>query len=206
MHSFLHCSNLFSVFDFTFALSNYTISYKLIKNVGFWDTCADAIGEDFHTCQKVYWKTNGEMKTVPIYVPFNQVNISTGNGYVEDVIARFWQAERHAQGCADLAWSIKMILNSKFRLMNLVIFFQVLETFALAGILPWIFISLMLQQHILYQGVPKPTELMDPLVLTILFNILTVVSTLAYFLFEVFKRRANKIIYHKENESILRVI
>lgn len=92
MHSFLHCSNLFSVFDFTFALSNYTISYKLIKSVGFWDTCADAIGEDFHTCQKVYWKTNGDMKTVPIYVPFNQVNISTGGGYIEDVIARFWQA------------------------------------------------------------------------------------------------------------------
>lgn len=90
--------------------------------------------------------------------------------------------------------------------MNLVIFFQVLETFALAGIIPWIFISLMLQQHILYQGVPKPTELMDPLVLTILFNILTVTSTLSYFLYEIFKRRANKIIYHKENESILRII
>lgn len=101
---------------------------------------------------------------------------------------------------------MKQFLNSKFRLMNLVIFFQVLETFALAGIIPWIFISLMLQQHILYQGVPKPTELMDPLVLTILFNILTVTSTLAYFLYEIFKRRANKIIYHKENESILRVI
>jgi hypothetical protein len=78
MHSYLHCSNLFSFFSFTFALSNYTVSYKLIKSVGFWDTCADAIGEDFHTCQKIYWKTNGEARTIPIYVPFNQVNIATG--------------------------------------------------------------------------------------------------------------------------------
>ncbi len=77
MHAFSHCTNLYSIFDFTFALSNYTISYNLIKSVGFWDTCADAIGEYFHTCQKIFWKTNGEAKTIPIYVPFNQVNVST---------------------------------------------------------------------------------------------------------------------------------
>jgi hypothetical protein len=44
MHSFAHCSNLFSVFNITFSLSNYTLSYDLIKKIGFWDTCADAIG------------------------------------------------------------------------------------------------------------------------------------------------------------------
>lgn len=104
MHSFAHCSNLFSIFDLTFPLSNYTLSYKLIKKIGFWDTCPDAIGQDFHTTQKAYWKTGGEIKTIPIYTPFNQVNISTGNGYIEDVLARFWQAERHAQGVADVAW------------------------------------------------------------------------------------------------------
>lgn len=57
MHSYLQCTNLFSVFDITFPISNYTLSYKLIKRVGFWDTCADAIGEDFHMAQKVFWKT-----------------------------------------------------------------------------------------------------------------------------------------------------
>lgn len=44
LHSFAHVSNLFSFFDLTFPLSNYTISYKLIKKIGFWDTCPDAIG------------------------------------------------------------------------------------------------------------------------------------------------------------------
>lgn len=57
MHSYLQCTNLFSVFDITFPISNYTLSYKLIKRVGFWDTCTDAIGEDFHMAQKVFWKT-----------------------------------------------------------------------------------------------------------------------------------------------------
>ena len=104
MHSFAHCGNLYSFFNLTFPFLNYTLSYNLIKSIGFWDTCADAIGEDFHTTQKAYWKTEGDIETIPIYAPFNQVNLSTGNGWVEDVLARFWQAERHAQGIADLAW------------------------------------------------------------------------------------------------------
>jgi hypothetical protein len=53
--------------------------------MGFWDTCPDAIGEDFHTTQKAFWKTKGELVSIPIYVPFNQVNVQTGNGYWSDV-------------------------------------------------------------------------------------------------------------------------
>jgi hypothetical protein len=75
-----------------FPISNYSISYSLIKRIGYWDTCADAIGEDFHTTQKAFWKTSGEAFNVPIYVPFNQVNVQTGAGYIEDIKARFWQA------------------------------------------------------------------------------------------------------------------
>ena len=56
LHSFAHATNSYSCMDLGFPLSNYTISYKLIKRIGFWDTCADAIGEDFHTAQKTYWK------------------------------------------------------------------------------------------------------------------------------------------------------
>jgi hypothetical protein len=31
--------------------------------------------------QKAFWKTDGQAFNVPIYVPFNQVNVQTGNGY-----------------------------------------------------------------------------------------------------------------------------
>lgn len=59
MHSCMHHSNLLSAFDVTYPLSNYTMSYSLLKRIGFWDTCADAIGEDFHQTQKAFWKTRG---------------------------------------------------------------------------------------------------------------------------------------------------
>lgn len=44
IHSFAHMSNLWSYYDMTYSLSNYTLSYNLAKRIGFWDTCADAIG------------------------------------------------------------------------------------------------------------------------------------------------------------------
>ena len=57
------------------------MSYNLAKRIGFWDTCKDAIAQDMQTTVKAYWKTQGDITTVPIYVPFNQANLSTGNGY-----------------------------------------------------------------------------------------------------------------------------
>lgn len=58
-HSGIHFTNLVSSFEISFPLSNYTLSFNLIKRIGFWDTCPDAIGEDFHTTIKAFWKTNG---------------------------------------------------------------------------------------------------------------------------------------------------
>jgi hypothetical protein len=81
----MHHSNMLSVFDAGFPLSNYTLSFNLIKKIGFWDTCADAIGEDFHTTIKAFWKCRGDVETKVIYTPFNQVNIQTGKGYLADV-------------------------------------------------------------------------------------------------------------------------
>lgn len=43
-HSMVHFSNIVSIFSAGFPLSNYTVSYELMKRIGFWDTCADAIG------------------------------------------------------------------------------------------------------------------------------------------------------------------
>ena len=109
MHGYYHLGNLTSFLDLAAPLSNYTISYKLVQRIGYWDTCADAIGEDFHTFQKAFWKTNGEVKAKIILAPFNQANIETGKGYWENIKARFWQGERHSQGCADIGYSMKQL-------------------------------------------------------------------------------------------------
>ena len=43
-HSCVFFSNSSSFTNLAFSLSNYSLSFNLIKKIGFWDTCADAIG------------------------------------------------------------------------------------------------------------------------------------------------------------------
>lgn len=125
LHSLGQLSNLVAL-KFRFPLSNYSVSYNLMKKIGWWDTCADAIGEDFHTCQKCYWKILETFYTIPIYVPFNQLSLTTGRGCVKDMIARFWQAERHCLGASDVAYCFHMLFNTRFRFRNLILTFLVL--------------------------------------------------------------------------------
>lgn len=57
--AFMHCSNLYSMFDFTLGVSNYSLSYRLLERIDFWDTCIYSKGEDMRTPAKAVWKTNG---------------------------------------------------------------------------------------------------------------------------------------------------
>lgn len=205
MHSYGHCSNLYSIFNLTFPLSNYSLSLSLAKKIGFWDTCADAIGEDFHTTQKAYWKTHGEIITVPIYVPFNQLNIQTDRGYFGDIYARFWQSERHAQGVSDVAYELKMLFSQKFRLKNFLVVYLIIEVFALTALMPWIFISMFLQSKLLFFDY-YPEDLIPEYIVNIFYQIMWVGGSLGYFIYEILKRYANLTLYKQKNESILRIL
>ena len=67
--------NIATFTGFGFAISNYTVSYTLAKRIDFWDPNEESITEDLHFMQKASWKTQGEMKTVPIFVPVNLMNV-----------------------------------------------------------------------------------------------------------------------------------
>lgn len=151
LHSCMHHCNLLSFFDAGFPLSNYTLSYNLIKRIGFWDTCPDAIGEDFHTTIKAFWKTKGEIETYPIYTPFNQINIQTGKGYMPDIEARFWQAERHARGVADVAYNINMLIRQPLIWRTFLVAYQVIECFVLPAIVPWAIVTMTYESKILFK-------------------------------------------------------
>lgn len=99
-----------------------------------------------------------------------------------------------------------MLFTHKFKPMNFVVWFQIFETFVMPGVMPWVFISLFLQSNVLYFNREVPENLHQPIVATILFNMVSVLSTAGYFLYEYFKRKSNRIIYKRENESIWRAI
>lgn len=95
--SYMQCSQFFSMLGFTIGVSNYTISYKLLEKIGFWDTCKYSKCEDGRIPCKAFWKTCGKTETVQIYIPFNQLNLITGKGYWADFVARVTQARRHSE-------------------------------------------------------------------------------------------------------------
>jgi hypothetical protein len=55
---------------------NYSLSYKLIKSVGFYDKTSDAIAEDIHNFSKIFWAKGQDAYSVPIMVPINSLNLS----------------------------------------------------------------------------------------------------------------------------------
>lgn len=61
LYSLMHYGNMLSVFDASFSLSNETLSFNLIKQIGFWDTCSMAIADDAHIILKAFWKTQGQI-------------------------------------------------------------------------------------------------------------------------------------------------
>ncbi|CAO3591766.1 unnamed protein product [Absidia cylindrospora] len=99
-------SNLSNSRGLSFPCSTYSLSMMLAERVDYWDTDADAVGEDMHMWLKCFFKTNGQVRTAPIYVPINLTNVQT-EGYLSNVNARYVQAKRHYNGVADVAYTLK---------------------------------------------------------------------------------------------------
>ncbi|KAI7869712.1 hypothetical protein BDF14DRAFT_1779827 [Spinellus fusiger] len=99
-------SNLSNSCGMSFPCSTYSLSMALAERVDYWDTDADAVGEDMHMWLKCFFKTNGKVRTAPIYVPINLTNVQA-DGYFSNVNARYVQAKRHYNGVADVAYTLK---------------------------------------------------------------------------------------------------
>lgn len=59
MYASFHAASITAFCGITLSYSNYSISYNLLKRIGFWDTNEEAIAEDAHLCLKAHFKTNG---------------------------------------------------------------------------------------------------------------------------------------------------
>lgn len=101
--------NLTSYSKIGFPLSNYAFTLRLAEDIGFHDTNADAIAEDFHFFSKAFFKTNGACQLQPIYVPINMLNLNTDGSWWDTFAARFVQAERHARVVTEFAYALRQV-------------------------------------------------------------------------------------------------
>ncbi|BFZ58802.1 hypothetical protein PYCC9005_005867 [Savitreella phatthalungensis] len=82
--------------------SCYALPLSFAEQVGFWDTSADSIGEDFHMFLKCFFWTRGNLECVPIWSPASSCNVGGDNV----LIARYHQALRHMWGSIDLGYAL----------------------------------------------------------------------------------------------------
>lgn len=146
-------SNLSNSHGMCIPCSNYSLSMVLADEVGYWDTDADAVGEDMHMWLKCFWKTQGQVRTAPIYVPINLTNVQTSS-YLSNVSARFVQAKRHYNGVADVAYTLRNAFKTPSAISlfeRLKVCFIILEAHMVPASSGWLmFAAVPLMQFILF--------------------------------------------------------
>ncbi|KAI8136725.1 hypothetical protein BJV82DRAFT_526617 [Fennellomyces sp. T-0311] len=144
-------ANLGNSRGIAFPCSTYSVSLTLAERVGYWDTDADAVGEDMHMFLKCFFKTDGQARTVPIHVPINLTNVQT-NGYLSNINARYIQAKRHYNGVADVAYTLRSAMQTRIPLYDkILVCLKVLEAHMIPVTSGWLmFAAVPLMQFILF--------------------------------------------------------
>ena len=90
-----------------FPQSTYTLSLQMCDEVDYWDV--DVIPEDWHMFLKCFFHLNGEVNTVPIFLPVGADAVHAET-YKRSLISRYKQAKRHAWGAEDIAYASREFL------------------------------------------------------------------------------------------------
>lgn len=83
---------------------NYSLSYRLLEKIGYWDK--EVIPEDWHLFFKAFFKTNGKVETEPIYLPLS-VDAAESSSFWKTLINQYEQFKRWAWGISDDPYVIK---------------------------------------------------------------------------------------------------
>ncbi|MEK9146951.1 MAG: glycosyltransferase family 2 protein [Patescibacteria group bacterium] len=84
--------------------SMYSLSLKLLDEVGYWDV--DVIPEDFRLFFKSYFAKDGKVEVEPIYLPAT-ADAAESTSYIKSLINFYEQEKRWAWGVSDDAYFIK---------------------------------------------------------------------------------------------------
>lgn len=83
---------------------NYSLSFKLLDEVGYWD--ADKIPEDWGIFFKAFYKMGGGIEVEPIYLPL-MADAAQSTSFWKTLRTQYEQIKRWAWGVSDDPWIIK---------------------------------------------------------------------------------------------------
>ena len=90
--------------------SVYTLSFKLLMDIGNWDT--DVIPEDYRIFFKAFFKTKGRVVVEPIFLK-TSMDAAQSHSYVRSLMNKYHQERRWSWGISDDATYIKWYLTVK---------------------------------------------------------------------------------------------
>jgi cellulose synthase/poly-beta-1,6-N-acetylglucosamine synthase-like glycosyltransferase len=78
--------------------STYSLSFKLLKEIGYWDT--DVIPEDYRIFFKAFFAKKGRVEVEPIYLK-TSMDAPLTHGFVKSILNKYTQERRWSWGIAD---------------------------------------------------------------------------------------------------------
>lgn len=79
-------------------ISTYSLSYKMLKEVGFWDV--DVIPEDYRIFFKCYFRLGGTVEVEPLFLPVS-LDAAESTGVLRTLKNQYLQQQRWAWGISD---------------------------------------------------------------------------------------------------------
>lgn len=90
--------------------STYTLSFKLLKEIGYWDT--DVVPEDYRIYFKAFFATEGKVNVDPIFLK-TSMDAPKSQTYLRSLMNKYHQERRWAWGISDDAVYLKWWLTVK---------------------------------------------------------------------------------------------
>ena len=84
--------------DRLIATSTYSLSFKLLERIGFWDT--DVIPEDYRIFFKAFYKLGGDVKANPIFLK-TSLDSPLSHTYLRSLKTKYHQVRRWSYGVSD---------------------------------------------------------------------------------------------------------
>lgn len=126
-------SNLILPFSVKFPTSCYTLSWRMLHEVDYWDE--EVIPEDWHIYMKCTFSLGNRVRVKPIWIPLGNDCVLSETS-AKTFRAHYTQAKRHAWGASDIPYAWRAVANggpaSFFRRLTLASALTKVHTFWVA--------------------------------------------------------------------------
>lgn len=97
--------------DSLIQISTYSLSFKMLKTIGYWDT--NIIPEDWHIFLQAFFQLGEKVRTVPLYLTITRDAVN-GTSLLKTLHSRYEQEKRWAWGITDIPYAVHKFFTTPY--------------------------------------------------------------------------------------------